>query len=371
MTKTAWSEFQTERARYLSKDFDLEAFDILLAAIVAHHGNGVPVWINVNGPPSNGKTAMLDTIPCQPLPTPKSAKIKDGIITLDALTPRTLVSGMAEIKRPGLLERIDNGVLIIKDLAQQMTGEGQREVFAQLRRIYDGEQALAFGSGKTFQWKGRLTLLCASVRHPWSFDAELGARFLCVSARRAEYSDTVRAGQSKLKKSVEKLLASTCSPQVTLTESVKTMPLAKALARCRAAIIRDGYRRDIVEEPIIESPHRLTHQLASLLSALQLMRREKIEVSYQSIVRVVTDTIPHLRRGVLASLFKYQMRTVDELAEDLALESQPNETMIRRAVEELTMLQLVAKATVGITDVYKPGALWNLLENAPGLLPAL
>ncbi len=382
---TEWKSFLAVLKR-LAPSFDVEAFGVVLAAVCAHDGNSLPVWLNINGPPSNGKTHILDALPTKPIPNPNEV-MSDGLIALDSLTPRTLISGFANGKKPGLLERVQNVVLVVKDLSQQTSSEGQQEVFAQLRRVYDGEQALTFGSGKTFSWKGRITFICASVSHPGSFDTELGARFLCVTSRRAEYADALEAGRDELRRAVKALLERTPKPRIGEQDTLRVKPLAEALAIARAFVPRDKYKRDIIDEPRLESPHRLTRQLAALIASLRVLRGDSLADAYKAVLRVVVDTIPATRRAVLACIASNGVVTTADLVSDYAKRTGfiPSNTMIYRAIEELEALMIiksededageegddsVPKPRGRPSKLLSPGPRWRELD-APDLLDAL
>ena len=118
----AWAELMATFAE-LAPRADQQALEILLGAVHAQRSNGVPVWLVLHSPPGNGKTLLLDALPAIAPPTAKDTPITDGrsIIALDYITPQTLMSGLANTERPGLLERVSNAVLVVKDMSPLTT----------------------------------------------------------------------------------------------------------------------------------------------------------------------------------------------------------------------------------------------------------
>ena len=72
-------------------NLDFEVVEAMLATIIANQINGPPVWLEIIGPPSMGKTVIIEPL--------------DGIFDatlLSKLTPNTLLSGAyAAGSRPG------------------------------------------------------------------------------------------------------------------------------------------------------------------------------------------------------------------------------------------------------------------------------
>jgi hypothetical protein len=121
---------------------DVEAARAFYAALAAHGLRGQPVWPMIVAPPGCGKTELIN--PLHGLP---------NVHLIDSITPSTLISGRApEPGKPrgkdGLLERIGaDGLMFIPDFSTVLQGnrDKREEVFAQLRRVYDGHLRKEFG----------------------------------------------------------------------------------------------------------------------------------------------------------------------------------------------------------------------------------
>ena len=74
-------------------------------------------------------------------------------------------------------------MLIIKDFGTILTlyREARGEIFAQLRKVYDGQFSKSFGTGETILWNGKIGILAGvtpAIDKYMSVNAMLGERFL-------------------------------------------------------------------------------------------------------------------------------------------------------------------------------------------------
>ncbi len=353
--------------RRLSPDFDMEAFEVALAVVKAQEGDGQTAWLNIHAPPSSGKTLILDSFPAQPLPDAGQI-INGGILIIDSLTPRTLASGLANMQTPGLLEKIKACSLLIKDLSPLASSGESRAVFSQLRRVFDGEFSQTYGSGKTVRWKGRITVLCASVNHLSTLDAELGARLLSISLKPIEFSPLLAERHADLRPTVERVLAHTPQPHVTREMYSIALPLARALAVARAVIVRDYRERAYHELPTEELPHRLTTEFAALCAGLCALRQCSPDETRETLTRVAVESIPPFRRAVLSVLARNlpglpQLDFIERVAD------QPrwviSERSVRYTIDDLVVLRLLDDRRMLPTGLgppvafVEPGTRWH------------
>ena len=131
------AEVKNTAARWLYLEDD-RFIEVGLASIIAHRFGGDPVWLFLIAPSGSAKTEFL------------RALTGDRVHHLSGLTPNTLVSGLNQPgkKDPSLLPVIDGKVLIIKDFTAILSENRKvcSQIFGQLRDIYDGSTAKAFGS---------------------------------------------------------------------------------------------------------------------------------------------------------------------------------------------------------------------------------
>lgn len=325
-----------------------ELLELVLATCLAHRLPTPPVWLAIVAAPSAGKTSTLDLLPSRGVPKP-GEKVEGGRIwAIDSLTPRTLASGLTGTQEPGLLERLRDGILLVRELSTLSTNpQTIREVFGLLRRAYDGQVDAAWGTGKTLSWTGRLTLILAGVRHPASLDAELGARLLTVRLLESptDFGRLLRGGEVEgARAHVEKVLSRSVA-RPSEADLKRVAPLAKVLAVLRAAVPRDG-RHEVVESPLVESPHRLIAQLGGLGVGLAAVRGTSPDdpALLEVLWRTVADSVPPVRLAVLRvlSLASHPLPTanVTEIAAALGRVSRGTAYY---ALEDLRLLGVVSQ----------------------------
>jgi hypothetical protein len=115
------------------------------------------------------------------------------------------------------------------------------------------------------------------------------------------------------------------------------------VVRARSAVERDGYSREIELVPGSEAPTRLVIVLDRLLAGLDAIGLERA-AAWQLLAKVALDSIPALRRAMLATLAESGGEpTTSELAEAV---SHPTVTT-RRALEDLAAHGVVHRHSHG------------------------
>src|SRR5207248_7681279 len=112
--------------------------------------------------------------------------------------------------------------------------------------------------------------------------------------------------------------------------------LAEVAVRCRSAVERDSYNREILLIPGAEAPGRLALVLSRLLHALRALGADA-PTAWREVTKCALDSIPAIRRGVLDALLLVVDQDTTELATQLGYPS----TTTRRTLEDLTAHGLV------------------------------
>ncbi len=244
----------------------------VLAVIAANlDQNTDPTWGVVVAPPSSAKTEILTAC----------AKLQ-SVVPLSDLTANTFASGAQTLGggEPSLLHKINGKILVLKDLTTILSMQRDRrsEIVAQLREIYDGALSKAFGTGKKFDWKGRIGFLAAVTEVIDSHHAVLSSlgerfvyfRFRSVSGSRAaaarkalQMSGAGTRARQALQDGIATLMSKV---DTSLVEREPSAPLVNAFAaiadftaRARTPVHRDGYSREIVAALGAEGPGRLAN----------------------------------------------------------------------------------------------------------------
>jgi hypothetical protein len=337
---------------------DPDVLRVTLATAASHNLPGDPVWLVLIGPSSSAKTEIINLLQ----DTPK-------VVHLSSLTPKTLASGLNEKGRgeTSLLNSLTDAVLTLKDLTTvlEMNLDARKEIFAQLREVYDGRYDATWGTGKRFHWKGKVTLIAGvtpALDRYHSVLASLGPRFLFIRLRPA---DRLAIARKALENAVEsdtrgKLAIETAlylkslpldDPTVSEPQLELIGNLADFVSRARSTVERDNRSREIERAPEAEGPGRLAKQFHKLARGLaRVAGRTAVDAEdIRRLLRVGVDSLPPARWAVLRALT--EPRTVTEMK--LVAGNEHSESSLRRATEELEALGLIGRVK---------GGRWKLLE---------
>jgi hypothetical protein len=326
---------------------DRRALLAVLGAVAANRLDGDPVWLLLIGPPGGGKSEIL-----------QSLTGLDDIHPVATLTEPALLSGTARKERDpnahgGLLRVIGEfGIILCKDFGSvlSMHWDARAQVMAALREVYDGSWTRHVGvdGGRTLHWAGKVGLVAGCTptidRHHAVMGA-MGERFVLFRLPKVDSAEQGRralahAGKelemrAALSAAVATLLAGEPSsgrpiPRTT-TDDERLISLATLVVRCRSAVERDGYSREIELIPESEAPTRLVVVLAHLLAGLDSIGASRQE-SWAVAIQAALDSIPAIRRDTIHVLHESDQLDTSQVAEAI---SYPTQTT-RRALEDLT-----------------------------------
>lgn len=323
-----------------------------LAVAVSAALDGDPLWGMLVGPSSSGKTEAVRAL--------------DGLAEpVDELTAPALLSWThGKLPRPtGVLTRIgERGLVTVGDFSTVLATSdrgGRDQLFALLRRAYDGAVTRDLGNAPTpLRWTGRLTLLAActpAIDNYQSHADQLGPRWLyyrlapgSAQAKRATSRKARRrAGQlaharAEAAELTGRLVAAARQQAATvrLPEPAAEQLDDVAIVACfgRAVVPRNPYgRRDVEGLAVVEEPPRLVAQLVLLakgLLALGLPAPAAVALCR----RAALDSVPAVRRGLLAALADAEELTASEAARRVGC----HRHVARMALEELAAIGLAS-----------------------------
>lgn len=349
---------------------DVRPLLAVLGTVAANRLDGDPVWLLVVGPPGGGKSELIGSL----------SGLAD-VYPAATLTEAALLSGTPKREKEqnakgGLLRVIgDFGIVVCKDFGSvlSMNSDGRAQVLAALREVYDGSwtRHVGTGGGLTLSWSGKVGLIAGCTptvdRHHAVMGA-MGERFVLFRLPDAAEADHARrsiahAGREtemrrELAAAVTALFdAGLVEPQpLSEDDTERLVSLAVLVARCRSAVERDGYTREIELIPQPEVPTRLVVVLARLLAGLDAVGADR-PTAWPVVVKAALDSVPAIRRDVINVLFDCDgaMNTT-QVSEAVQY---PN-TTTKRALEDLT--------AHGITDRRSGGEgkahFWSLSEFA-------
>jgi hypothetical protein len=326
--------------------------EIALATVAANRISGDPVWILLTGPPSSGKTETLNSL----LGLPDMYSV--STLTEAALLSGTPVREQAADATGGLLREIDKfGILVLKDFTSilSMNRDKQKVLLGALREIYDGAWTRRVGvdGARTLAWAGKVGLIggvTSAIDSHHAVMSAMGQRFALYRLPPIDGGAQARRAIEKTgdePKMREELSRAVCacfdgidftSPRVLSGEDHEwIIALTTLVAKCRSAVERHGYTRDIELVHGAEAPARLTKMLVQLLGgAHQIGVRPRR--ARDLIIKIGFDCIPPVRRLTVEALLK-QANPLTTAA--LAAAVRYPEQTVRRALQELECHDIV------------------------------
>lgn len=269
---------------------DSNIIDVALASILCTRLSlGAPVWLVIIGASSGGKTQIL---------RPLAMTDEKFIHALDDLTPNTLLSGanIGKGKDPSLLTRIGKkGIIVISDMTVLFSKDSavRDEILGAFRMMYDGYYTKNVGNKpEPLMWKGEIGILAGSTPSLYThFEqvADMGERFIYY--RMKEY-DALKATKIAMSRTVygTALNQKLCDYYTEYLKGVmeyyaenqgfelpegiteRIMRVAVLTERIRTTSHLD-WQRNIDKLPVSAYPMRLSLQMRSIATGLQIMRK--------------------------------------------------------------------------------------------------
>lgn len=313
---------------------------------------------------------------------------------MDEITPGGLLTwGKGKTPKPvGLLSRVERGVVTFGDFSTLLAGAqrgGRDEVFALLRRVFDGEvtrdvQAPGGNAPGQLRWEGRLTIISAvtgEIDRQLAFHQSLGERWIYVrvpDAGRADQRAAARKARDRnngARAEAEQLATRLVLTgqagyhRVELSDHVlDAIEDADQVARLgRASVPRSAIgQMEIVGEASVEGAGRLLKQLVTLARGLTALGLTEEEVTALA-RRAALDSMPAKRRRVLAGLAAVEWDAADKdhagttqlapLAREIGLDRR----VVRRVLEEFVIVEDgVVEAVGGQNEFEADSNSWRL-----------
>jgi hypothetical protein len=277
--------------------------------------------------------------------------------SVSTLTEAALLSGTPDkdcsaSSTGGLLREIDGfGIHVLKDFTSilSMNRDKQKILLGALREIYDAAWNRHVGGdgGRKLDWRGKVGLIggvTSSIDSHHTVMSAMGQRFALyrlaaidagAQARRAiEKTGEEQRMRAELSGAVSACfdgLDFTSPPVLSAEDHEWIIALTTLVARCRSAVERHSYSREIELIHDAEAPARLTKMLVQFLRGALLIG-VKPQRARGLIIKVGFDCIPPVRRLALEALLEQgSPLTTAALAESIGY---PEQTA-RRALQEL------------------------------------
>ncbi len=292
-----------------------------MGAVAANMMPGPPVWLMLIGPPSSGKTVLLETLTLVPH-IHSASTIKGEAVLLSAVGKRDRTAQSTG----GLLRQVgERGAILIKDFTSMisMPHDALSATMAAFREIYDGKWDRAVGAdgGYIATWEGRIAMLaaCTSIidRHH-QLSNDMGERWVyfrfpdtdgygeCNKALGLTDSSVSKLQTKELVRdffSALNLDWETPAPKRRFSEPERQRLIAISTfaARARSSVSRNNYSREVDETPQRESPTRLATALGQLYLGMELVGVDPSEC-WRVISKIGLDCMPQTRLRLLDRL---------------------------------------------------------------------
>jgi hypothetical protein len=333
----------------------------VLGTAAANRLPGDPTWLLVPGPPSSGKTEVLDSLSLLPEYHVLSTFTEAGLLSGSPSREGTGATGglLRQVGEQGLMVAPDFGTLLNEHASTR------NRMFALLREVFDGKitRHLGTGGGRSFAWRGHVGFLGAvteAIDSPNIDLGLLGERFVYYRIPKDTPDDDLMAcrmvdrnagRQPEVRRAragaVCDLFASlpfpNLLPPLSESEMDRLVTLASLGARCRSSVVRDGRNREIELVPGHERSPRLYGQLRQLYAGLATIGTTD-EVLWGVLAKAALDGMHPGRRVILDYLVG---TTKPHSTEAVAARCRLTTTPTRRHLQDLNahgVLDLVGTA---------------------------
>ena len=286
---------------------------VVMAAWAANRLAGRSVWLMVVGPPSSGKSEILDTL-----------RVFDDVTTVSSISGEAaLLSAVPKEKRAadatgGLLgESGTRKLLLIKDFTTiiSMPDKTRNVLLAAFREIYDGryERDVGTDGGKKLHWSGKCDILAGvttKIETMRTDMADLGERWLYCRVPRLDPIELAtkaltEKGESKVRRAAMHRYMREWGagldfeqpfPELEPDEIKRVAKMATLACTARSHVQRDKWTRDVEYIPEPEAPGRFSKMLHSLYAGLLVVGDAN---PFEVLGRCCKDAVPRTRLRLL------------------------------------------------------------------------
>jgi predicted ATPase len=347
---------------HITEQFE-DVLAVMTACVISTEFKGDKLWIRVIGPPGSGKSTVAEAI----------SACTEYVLPISFQTGfHSGYSSSKSGKEAGLMTRIQNKTVIIKDGDTLLQSANRDRVMAELRDMYDGTSRAVYRNRKESNYDNIKThfIICGTDELRSLNSSSLGERFLDIEM--LGDTDTTPFVDSAFSSSVNLISSNIGNPSADTEDTTDTLTLKRAttgyilnlkdqinkisppkisrdteaiikklayfVSRVRATVKRD--REELVERPRPELATRLTQQYVKLAISLAItLNKNSVDGRCVSILQKVTrTTLEGFRLEILDLLSsKPNGATVAYIEQKLTI----GETRIRKILDDMKVLKLV------------------------------
>ncbi len=320
----------------------------LMGSVAANMMEGAPVWLMLVGPPSCGKTELLNSLLSIPHIV-EAADLSSEASFLSATSHRE----RAKHATGGLLREVGtHGGLILNDFTSILCKSADKisSIMAVLRESYSGRWTRHVGTegGYSLGWTGKLAVFAGvtnKIDRHHQLSSELGERWIYFRfAERETYHDCILASSDRgqeWRQELRLLISNFFNElglkfghplprrEYTTSETLRLYRLATVTARCRSAVARDSYSHEVVGPRETEIETRLYTVFAQLLLGMEYVGVPE-SMRWKLLVKVAMDSMPVIRKLAI-EIVAYKPITIKALAVGLGCDH----SVVKRLVRDL------------------------------------
>lgn len=338
--------------------------DLMVAIAVSVKTKSDAIWLLVIGPPSGGKTELVNIVSGVPYAHQVST-----------LTENAFLSGMAgdPAKEKSLLHRIGtNGLILMKDFTSilSLKEELRKKILGDMREIYEGHLSKVTGNGRSSEWKGKVNFIGAvtdAIYMNEGDDASMGRR--TIDYIMPEFSQEVRIKMAKRasknindisekREKIKQVFADfIMENQALIPQDLPDLPedfidemimIADFSTKMRTATKRN-FHGELTFAPGNELPTRMNNQLMIIAQVLIWLNGGVLKPEHKALlIKVALDSISQQRRVTLRVLAAYDRCTTKGVAQEI---SYPTKTVLAW-LEDINVVKGCARTLDGRTDVW-------------------
>lgn len=368
----------------------------LMGALAANFFEGIPVWLMLVGPPACGKTALLEAL----MGIPRTRSLQE-ITGTGSLLSGTGQKEKAKDASGGILREIGaKGTLVLNEFTSilSMPYEQLNKLLAALRMIYDGRYTRDVGSdgARKLTWgPGKIAAMAGcteAIDDAHKIMADMGERWVFFRFPDSDgYQESLAASKQKqpgqARRNIQEIVAAFFHGldlgwgndgeplkerrDLALNESIRIIAIATFATRCRSAVIRDNYSREVERIPQPERASRVTEVLTQIYIGLEAVGLG-VGDRWAVITRIALDCMPQNRRKVLDCFLNIRsLSRVGSTAADLVgIEVESSTRTIAELQQQCKVSMSTTKRVVedleihGVVERTPSKAIWQMTEWA-------
>lgn len=328
---------------------------VLMASLAANYAEGRPVWLMLVGPPSCGKSELLQSMMSLP------GLVEGGSINGVA----ALLSGSRKKERNvtstgGLLHEIGaRGCLVVKEFNSilSLPHETMKGVLGAFREVYDGNWTRPVGSDGAHResWVGKMAFLTGCTESVDQHQASLslmGDRFVYYRYEASDgwpeaFKSLGLEDSNNLSECLQGLVLEFAReinlnwetpiklPELNPLEIQRIIAFAQIASKGRSSVTRDHFTREVTNVSVGDYPMRLANIFSQVLRSMRYIGVHESD-AWRIVGKLALDTIPSMRRLAFLAVLKGASRT-----SEIAGTVQVSQVTVKRALEELKIFGVV------------------------------